>query len=113
MHHNAARVSMRTLVLQSCSNSQRDTWIQDCLRSVSAWAQAKGYTYRHIGDELFTVVPDWYLRKVGARLPIAADYARLVFLQKALEEGFEQVIWLDADVLVFDQVLAFEFAGSC
>jgi hypothetical protein len=51
--------------------------------------------------------------KVGTRLPIAADYARLVFLQKALEEGFDQVIWLDADVLVFDLSMAFEFAGSC
>ena len=104
---------MRTLVLQSCSNTQRETWIKDCLGSVERWAQAKGYTYRHIDDALFTVVPDWYMQKVGTKLPIAADYARLVFLQKALEEGFEQVIWLDADVLVFDQALAFEFTGSC
>jgi hypothetical protein len=104
---------MRTLVLQSCSNKQRESWIQNCVHSVADWAREKKYSYRFIDDELFTVVPDWYMRKVGSRLPIAADYARLVFLQKALEEGFEQVIWLDADVLVFDQALVFEFTGTC
>jgi hypothetical protein len=104
---------MRTLVLQSCSDNQRASWIKECLRSVASWAEAKTYTYRFIDDELFTVVPDWYMRKVGNKLPIAADYARLVFMQKALAEGFEQVIWLDADLLVFDQTLAFDFTGSC
>ena len=104
---------MRTLVLQSCSRRQHDTWIRDCLRSVARWANEKGYTYRYLDDELFTVVPPWYMEKVGTRLPVAADYARLVFLQRALEEGFDEVIWLDADVLVFDQALAFEFTGSC
>ncbi len=104
---------MRTLVLQSCSANQRNTWIRDCLQSVTSWAQAKGYTYRYIDDAFFDIVPTWYMEKVGSKLPIAADYARLVFLQKGLEEGFDQVIWLDADVLVFDQSLALEFNGTC
>ena len=81
----APQASMRTLVLQSCSSHQRDSWIKDCLGSVASWAKAKSYTYRFIDDELFTVVPDWYMRKVGNKLPIAADYARLVFMQKALD----------------------------
>lgn len=104
---------MRTLVLQSCSVQQRQTWIKDCLHSVESWAHAKGYTYLYIDDIFFSVVPEWYMEKVGKKLPIAADYARLVFLQRALEEGFDQVIWLDADVLVFDQSLAFDFTGTC
>jgi hypothetical protein len=33
---------------------------------------------------------------------IATDLARLRVLQAALEEGYRAVIWLDADVLVFD-----------
>lgn len=104
---------MRTLVFQSCSNRQRETWIGACLHSVAKWAQRKGYSYRHIDDELFAVVPDWYMHKVGTRLPIAADYARLVFLQRALDEGFDQALWFDADVLVFDQALAVDFNGTC
>jgi len=104
---------MRTLVLQSCSAEQRDTWIKDCLHSVAGWARAQGHSYRYVDDELFTVVPQWYMEKVGKKLPIAADYARLVFLQRALEEGFDEVIWLDADVLIFDQSLAFDFTGTC
>ncbi len=104
---------MRTLVLQSCSNNQRTSWIQYCLSSVEIWAQANNHSYRIIDDELFAVVPEWYMRKVGNRLPIAADYARLVFLQQALAEGFEQVIWFDADVLIFDMTLALDFDGSC
>lgn len=104
---------MRTLVLQSCSAAQRNTWIKDCLLSVERWAHSNRYTYRHIDDELFSVVPEWYMQKVGKKLPVAADYARLVFLQKALEEGYEQVIWLDADVLVFDQAMTLDFSGTC
>ena len=104
---------MRTLVLQSCSNLQAESWIRECLRSVESWALAKKYSYRHIDDELFSVVPEWYMKKVRTRLPIAADYARLVFMQKALEEGFEQVIWFDADVLIFDKALAVDFTGTC
>ncbi len=113
MDNLTTQTPMRTLVIQSCSNKQRETWIKDCINSVIRWAKIKNYTYRLIDDALFTVVPEWYMQKVGARLPIAADYARLVFIQKALEEGFEQVIWLDADVLIFDPALAFDFSGTC
>ena len=53
------------------------------------------------------------MTKVQTKLPVATDYARLIYLQRALGEGFEQVIWLDADVLVFDQALTLEFTDSC
>jgi hypothetical protein len=80
---------------------------------VASWAQQSGFHYRFIGDELFSVVPEWYMAKVQTKLPVATDYARLIYLQQALGEGFEQVIWLDADVLIFDQALTLEFTGSC
>ncbi|HWK55554.1 MAG TPA: hypothetical protein VNR18_14345 [Hyphomicrobiales bacterium] len=103
----------RTLVIQSASPRQLRGWMHRCLESVHGWSQAQGYGYRFVGDELFDCVPAWYRDKVGARLPIAADYARLVLLRQALEEGYEQAMWLDADVLVFDPSLRIAFEGSC
>ncbi|HHX82392.1 MAG TPA: hypothetical protein GX696_05350 [Pseudomonadaceae bacterium] len=84
-----------------------------CIDSVAQWAAIRGYEHRLVGDEIFDLVPDWYRTKVGRKLPVATDYARLLLLQQALEEGYDQVIWLDADVLVFDDSLSLEFSGSC
>ncbi|MHC5063671.1 MAG: hypothetical protein ACYTG5_06830 [Planctomycetota bacterium] len=104
---------MKILVLQSCREPALD-WIGVCLGSVREWAKRRGYSYRFMGDEVFDAVPDWYLEKVGDRKQIASDLARLVFLQKALdEEGFEQAIWCDADLLVLDPEMELAFEGSC
>jgi len=103
----------RTLLIQSASPRQLRSWVHRCLESAHEWAQKQGYEYRFIGDEIFERVPDWYRGKVGKKLPVATDYARLVLIQEALREGFEQVLWLDADVLVFDPSLRIQFEGSC
>lgn len=102
-----------TLVIQSCSPAQRLGWQGACLATVRDWAVHQGYDYRFIGDEIFDLVPSWYLAKVDAKLPVATDYARLLLLQRALDEGYGQVLWLDADVVVFDPALQLEFAGTC
>ena len=101
------------LVLQSCSSAQSGSWMRHCLNSVRSWCKSQGIEYQLLGDEIFRLVPGWYRDKVGSRKPIAADYARLILLQRALAEGYERAIWLDADVLVFDQDLRLEFEGSC
>jgi hypothetical protein len=101
------------LVVQSCSAAQQQGWMGQCLASVRSWAETRGFDYRFVGDEIFTRVPAWYRDKTAARKPVATDYARLVLLQEALEEGYEEVIWMDADVLVFDPELRLEFEGSC
>ncbi len=104
---------MKTLVLQSCREPAPD-WIELCLDSVREWACRRGFSYRFTGDEIFAVVPDWYLEKAGDRKQIATDYARLAFLQKALnEEGFDQALWCDADLLVLDPEMQLTFEGSC
>src|SRR5690606_22663210 len=41
------------------------------------------------------------------------DLARLKLAQMALQEGYREAIWLDADVLVFDRDMQFAFEGSC
>lgn len=102
-----------TLVIQSCSARQQQGWIGQCLRTARQWAQDRHFEYRFVGDEIFKLVPNWYREKVGKKLPIVTDYARLLLLQQALADGYEQVIWLDADVLVFDQSLELDFEGTC
>jgi len=84
-----------------------------CLASVEQWSEGRGYDYRFIGDEIFKLVPSWYRDKVGKKKPILTDYARLLLQQQALDAGYEQAIWLDADVLIFEQDMDFDFPGSC
>lgn len=104
---------MKTIVIQSCS-TPASGWMNTCLDSVRAWANVRGFEYRFIDDAIFDYVPDWYMNKVAGKLPVATDYARLVLLQQALDdEGFEQAIWLDADVLVLDQAMTIKHEGSC
>jgi len=81
--------------------------------SVRAWSEARGFDYRFIGDEIFDCVPDWYVAKSG-RGPVATDYGRLILLQAALAvQGYEQAIWLDADVFVMDREMNLTCEGSC
>lgn len=104
---------MKTLVIQS-SPEPASPWIRLCLDSVAAWAAEQGHAYRFIGDEIFTLVPAWYMEKAGTRRQIATDYARLVLASKALQEdGVDRVVWLDADVLVIDGQLNIDFDGPC
>lgn len=104
---------MRTLIIQSSSDTQRQGWIGSCIASVESWAAGQGYHYRFVGDEIFDLVPRWYRDKVDRRFAIATDYARLVLLQRALDEGYQQALWFDADVLIFDASLRLDFSGTC
>jgi hypothetical protein len=103
----------RILVIQSASPRQLRSWMHLCLESVHGWSQKQGYEYRFVGDEIFERVPRWYLEKVGSKLPVATDYGRLMLMQEALKEGFTEVQWFDADVLVFDPSLRIQFDDSC
>lgn len=69
--------------------------------SVKSWAKHRAADYRFYDDELFERVPDWYLNKTQDRLVVATDLARLVLAKELLREGYERVIWCDADMLVF------------
>jgi hypothetical protein len=102
-----------TLIIQSCSAAQDQSWFTSCLGSVEAWAERAGHHYRFVGDELFDLVPAWYLEKTRDKLPVAVDYARLVLLQQALTEGYDEAVWFDADVVIFDRNLSLDFTGSC
>ena len=98
----AARNRMTaTLVIQSHRDPLPFGWLQSCIDTVAAWAKANRFQYRFIGDEIFDLVEPKLLAKAGAQTVIASDLARLMILQQALDEGFERVVWCDADFLVF------------
>lgn len=89
------------------------SWMARCLASVEEWAGRQAYEYLFIGDEIFETVPDWYLAKVAGKLPVATDYGRLVLIRDALKAGYDEVIWFDADLVIFDQSLELVFEGTC
>ncbi len=90
-----------TLVLQSHNFQVLRGWIGQCADSTRRWAEARGYDYRFLGDEIFDLLPDALRLKLLGRMPIQADLARLLLLRDALEDGYRRAVWIDADVLIF------------
>ncbi len=90
------------LVIQSQRRPLPFPWLEPCLESVAAWARGKGFDYRFIGDEFFHPVDPAILDKTRQQPVIASDLARLIWLQRGLDEGFATVVWCDADFLVFE-----------
>jgi hypothetical protein len=91
-----------TLVIQSHREPLPCTWLRRCLDSVAAWAHQNRYDYRYLGDEIFAPLDRELLAKTHIQRVIASDLARLVSLQQGLAEGFDRVVWCDADFLIFD-----------
>ena len=90
------------LVLQSYKPRPWPAWREACTDSVATWAAAQGYAYRLLGDELFDPIPDAVRRGcAGVLLPLT-DLGRLFWMRDLLNEGWSRVIWLDADILIFD-----------
>jgi hypothetical protein len=93
-----------TLVLQSHRHPLPFPWIQACLDSVGGWADANGFDYRFIGDELFDSISEPLIHKTAQQRVVATDLARLHALQAGLKSGYHTVIWCDADFLVFNPI---------
>jgi len=91
----------KTLVLQSHRQPLPVPWLQSCLDSVKSWACVNKYEYQFIDDELFDYVSNDVLEKTKSQLVIATDLARLKVLQRYLVNGYDTVIWCDADFLIF------------
>jgi len=75
------------------------------MRSVEEWAKARGFGYERHGDEMLDLAPDWYRDKastVARGICLVADLGRLVLAREYLRRGVGRVIWVDADVVVFD-----------
>lgn len=93
---------MRTIVHQSFRTQNVPSWIERCLASGRAWAAAKGYEYRFIDDRLVDYVGQDFCARVRHNWQAIANLARLELAREALRAGYRRVIWLDADVIVFD-----------
>lgn len=99
--NRGARRLKNTLVIQSHRMPLPAPWMQRCLDSVRAWAEARGFDYRFLDDELFDLAPDWLREKTSERRMVTADFARLIAIRRALAEGYESAVWCDADFLIF------------
>jgi hypothetical protein len=54
------------------------------------------------GDEFLDLCPVWYRKKVADQIHLVADLSRLILAKKLLTQGYDKVIWVDADVVIFD-----------
>lgn len=93
---------MKTVVYQSYRTTNVPEWIDACLDSVRAWATARGYDYRFVGDEILWRVPESLREAAGGRMPVITDVGRLLMAREFLGGEYGRAVWLDADVLVFD-----------
>ncbi|MCP3868355.1 MAG: hypothetical protein GY703_09725 [Gammaproteobacteria bacterium] len=91
-----------TLVIQSHRHPLPYGWIEPCLESVRHWCKSNAWDYAFRGDEIFDCVPSRIRAKTRRQLVVATDLARLLILQEALDNGYDTVIWLDADFFIFD-----------
>jgi len=92
-----------TLLIQSHRNPLPFDWLNACLDSVRHWADINQYDYRFVNDtELFASVPDTLMEKTREQKIIATDLGRLRLLEQGLAEGYQTVIWCDADFLMFN-----------
>ena len=90
------------IVYQCFRDKDVPPWVAACLGSVRAWSEANGWDYRLFHDEALDLVPHWFRRKAAGRLPVVADLARLLLARDLLAAGHRRVVWVDADVLLFD-----------
>jgi hypothetical protein len=90
-----------TVVIQSFRR-EAPGWVRQCLQSVKTWAKQAGYEYHFTDDALFDRLPAWMMDKTRGRIQVATDVARLLWIDELLRQGWSNVVWLDADVLVVD-----------
>jgi len=91
-----------TLVIQSHRSPLPFAWLRSCIDSVQSWAANSRFDYQWLGDEIFDSVDENLLTKTRTQKVIASDLARLKALQKGLKDGYRQVVWCDADFLIFN-----------
>lgn len=92
---------MRTLIFQSHPPVEQPAWVQQCLASVRDWAAANDYEYRLLDDELFRFINADLQQKFDRQRVILTDLGRVQWAQYFLAQGYDEVLWLDSDFLIF------------
>ena len=93
---------MKTIVYQSFRTENVPAWIDACMATVRIWAQQQGFDYRFFDDRFFDLVPSSLRPRASEHKCLLTDFARLVAARELLAEGYDRVIWVDADLVVFD-----------
>ncbi|MBB5684348.1 hypothetical protein [Sphingobium boeckii] len=97
-----SRMAGGTLIFQSCDPAAAPAWVARCVESVRNWAETKGYSHRLLGNELFDPLPPDFASACADRKLPMSDLARLLWCRRFLAEGWDQIVWIDSDVLVLD-----------
>jgi hypothetical protein len=71
------------------------------METARAWADLRGFDYQFLDDRFFDRIPEQYRARTDNKV-ILSDLARLLVGRDLLEAGYERVVWVDADVAVFD-----------
>jgi hypothetical protein len=103
---------VRTAIIQSYRTTRVEPWMQRCMQSVRDWANSHGYVYEFVDDGLFDFLPAHIRNNSLVPLLPKTDIARLGLLHNRLAHDYERVVWLDADVLVFDPA-SFTLPENC
>lgn len=72
------------------------------MTSVRAWTEREGWEYVCLDDAFFSLAPGWVHQACQGNIYAVTDIARLVWARRKLDEGYDRVVWADADILVFD-----------
>lgn len=70
--------------------------------SVQQWAVSQGWDHLVLDDRFLDLPPGWVRKRCGSNLYALRDVARLIWVQGMLSGDYHRVIWVDADVVVFD-----------
>lgn len=98
----------KTAVLQSFRTRDVPNWISTCMDSVDAWANSEDWDYFRLDDAFLRLPEQWILEKCGTNIYAVTDVARLIWLDEVLNQGYERVVWADADMLVISPTLLTE-----
>lgn len=95
---------MHTAVIQTYKTQDQPLWVSKCLASAKAWADSNAWDYLFRGNEIFDLVPPDLREKYAEQIPLQIDIARLIWARDVLRDdpSLERVVWLDADIFVFD-----------
>lgn len=91
-----------TIVLQAWDEPPVPEWIERCLASVRYWSSLQKFPYKFVPRGQLERPPQWFRQRCGSRRGPVVDLAPLLLMQDLFDQGYGKVIWIDADVLVFD-----------
>lgn len=94
-------MNKKTLVIQSHRVPLPDEWLKQCCDSVRNWAGLNQFEYEFLGDGLFDYLSQEILNKTASQIVIATDLARLYLIRNRLQQGYQRVVWCDADFYIF------------